>query len=624
LKRFRSLAISAAGTGIATLAFLVSACTNGLTIAGHSTASSTGSTGNGSNDSLTNSQFITVDRVIEDPNTSGVFDLEGDGSNAIGVDCTASGTSSSSNSNYQGSGTSTCQCYYQYTDPSTGDSESIYVDTSYFEANMVQCPYSTIPPTVQKVTVSLYQTASGQTSNAIVFPLTGTNLAIDPTNLINYAKVNRYQCKDVVSILLPWATGNTSSANVMYDPIQSEYPDISYPLNFYTTNYGDAFSEFAQAALQNWNCPSLPNDPAVPGLDLRVWSVGPDTAGSSNIYPPAGSAFDRSTFYVAKQPTGVFNVPVNTYIAPTLFGGQNGAGNTNATGYAAAPVATSSTTEGCPDSSTPIPPGYQWAKLWLFRADLAPRYYRTSSVIASVQVGCNPGTDSLNNYAFNDCGTTGGLTATGGENPSTAAVPLADRVLAGEGTPASGNVLCVNIDGSEGGAGFNCAYGTGEGPGCWTGTETTAQFGAGTDLWDPRGVVVTQSSPQLTDPLQIFGNSTGIAQHVPKDMSPSSVDLDVNNPRFDFLVVVTPVSVMAAQMENTSSSLNYPYTPYRFPSKQDCQSSNPNNPSFSGDCNPSKKITYGLKLHDISTNGDPPSGAQNETGVYPMCVLQPI
>jgi hypothetical protein len=632
-------------------ALVLFSCTNGAGVVGKANSTTSNLASNTSGDNLTGS-VPTITRIIIDPVNPGTFDLEGDGSSAIGNVCTASATTSTTtttttSTDYQGAGTSSCQCYYQYTVPSTGAQEAVYVNTSYFEANMVSCPYSTIEAGVTSVNVSLYVTSSSLTSTpAISVPLTGSTSAFDTTNSNNFTSIQRYQCKDVVSIFMPWSGSGsgTAGANAMYDPFQSDAPDTSYPLNFYTGNFGATFSYFSGAAsssVGNWNCPGVPNDTSVPGLDLRVWSVGPDSAGSSQIYPAVGSAFDRSTFYTANQASGIFSVPLNTYIAPTLYGQPGGTGSSAPSGYGATPNFVSSTQETCGDGTTDnIPAGFKWAKLWLFRADLAPRYYRTSSVIASVNIACNPGVDSSNSVAFPACfnGHTynAGVTAQGGYKTSTSAFttdpstyPLADRIFTGEGSTASGNAMCFNFDGWAG-AGeatySGCASGIEEAPGCETGTETTAVFGAGTDHYAPpvfattSTLAATYEGPGKVDPLNLLTATTG--QYVPKDMNPTSVDLDLNNPRYDFLYVVTPVTVMAYQMENTASSANYPYTPYRFPSKQDCQSSNPNNPAFSGDCNPSKIIHYGLKLHDISTNGDPGNTTSNL--VYPMCVLQPI
>jgi hypothetical protein len=614
---------------------LAFSCTNGASIVSHGSSNSSATLSSGG-DSLTSGTVPVVTRVIIDPVNPGTFDLEGDGSNSIGQDCVATSTgttTSTSSTNLEGTGTSTCQCFYQYTRAS-GTQESVYVNTSYFEANMVRCPYTTIESDVTSVNVSLFDTTSGQASSpAIPVPLTGAASGFDLTNINNFLNMQRWQCKDVVTIYSPWSGTGSSGAgsNAMYDPVQSDDPDMSYPLNFYTGNFGAAFSYFSSGSpstLQNWNCPTIPNNPNLPGYDLRVWSVGPDTAGSSNIYPPTGSAFDRSTFYVAKQAAGIFNVPLNTYIAPTLYGQVGGTGSSAPSGYGVSPTFVSSTQETCGDGTTTnIPAGYQWAKLWLFRADLADRYYRTSSAIGSVSINCNPGPDTSNNSPFTNCYPAGGGTGTTYLTSATvhnAPVPLADRIIYGEGeTSPYINIACVNFDGSGVGLGYStCLNSSKEAPGCWTGTETTAQFGAGTDYWSLIGSYPTP----YNDPIGII--APGIpGQHVPKDLNPTSTDLDANtsgtpNARYDFLFVVTPVTVMAYQMENTASSLNYPYTPYRFPSKQDCQSSNPNNPAFSGDCNPSKIIHYGLKLHDISTNGDPGNNTSNL--VYPMCVLQPI
>jgi hypothetical protein len=596
---------------------LATGCTNNLSSLGkgsssgatHTVITSDGDSGSG---------LVTLERVIEDPSMTGTFDLIGDGTNAIGQVCAPDSTDTSS-SDLNGAGPSTCQCAYSYT-RSNGNTEQLLVDTTYHEANLLRCPYDTLPTDISSVSVAITQTTSGASSNSISFSLNGYTSATNLSDANSFVQVTRYQCRDIVTIPYMLGPGLTSS-NSVYDPIQSEDPTISYPLNFYTTNFGGTFSLYVSRDVRNWDCPSIPNDPNVPGLDLRVFSVGSDSAGSKQIYPPAGSAFDRSTFYVSKVKAGVFNIPLNTYVAPQTFGNGGGA---NPVGYAASPIATSSTTETCPDASVTIPAGYQWAKLWLFRADLAPRYYRKSTAISSLSIGCNPGKDSLGNVAFGDCDATG-FTADTTQSPP----QLADRIIGGAGNATAS--MCVNINGPFG----TCTDTTSsrsyfQGPGCTTDGDGTEQggypyslYGLGTDIWQPRSVLVKSTDTTLTDPLDLFGKK-GTTQNIPKDANPGSANLDVGNPRYDFLFVTTPVSVMAADMENTSSSVNYPYTPYRFPSKTDCLSSDPDNPSTSGDCNPSKIIHYGLKLHDISSNGDPSGSDPNRNGTFPMCVLQPI
>src|SRR5207248_4689736 len=117
------------------------------------------------------------------------------------------------------------------------------------------------------------------------------------------------------------------------------------------------------------------------------------------------------------------------------------------------------------------------------------------------------------------------------------------------------------------------------------------------------------------------------------DYTPTIADLDTNGQaRYDFLFVVTPESVMAAQMQDSSKSANYPYTPYRFMSKGDCVSSDPDLPSFPGDCNTNRILRYGLKIHGVESAGDPDATSGNPAdpitpstryGLFPICALQP-
>ena len=578
--------------------------------------------------------FITISQVIEDPNTSGTFDIIGDGTNAMGSACVAStGTNPAPNpsaspiaasGDIQGSGASTCECQFTYNDPTSGNaSESVQVDTSYHEANMVQCSYGgSIPSGATTVAVALVSSTGGGSSNSITINLSTITNGVNPIDPNSFYQVNRYQCRDSVTIMSMFNQGDTT--NAIYDPIQSEDPTISYPLNFYTTNFGGAYSLYASSNIQSWNCPALPNDPSVPGLDLRVFSQAADSAGSVNIYPPSGSAFDRSTFYVAKQATGVFNVALNTYVAPQLYGNGGGA---NAVGYGATPSSTGvQGQESCPDSSVAIPPGYQWAKLWLFRAALNARRYIASAPISSVTVSCNPGffpgAGTPQTPVFPDCNTggTGGVSWINASAMPAAPNILADRALGGESATinVSGTVSSVNMCVEM--SGLSCASGSNSGAGCSTQASGTAQegfpfneYGLGTDVWEPKhGEIVftpVKNYVNPVDPLNLFSDSF----EVPKDLAPTLQPLatDEAASRYDFLFVVTPPSVMSGDMSTGAGDIQQ-YIPYRFPAKESCPFANP--ASCTG------AIQYGYHNQDISAAGN----TTGTTIVYPMCVLQPI
>jgi hypothetical protein len=317
-------------------------CTNNFNQVGSTSALSTvgGSTGNGNLDTGNAAPILTITNVLKDnANPTSVLDIVGDGSNAMGQLCVAntSGTnnslptpSSSSTPTGANQGPSTCSCTYSYTSPSVG-TQTVSVDTVYYESNLIECDYTQIPGDVTTVNVSVLVTTQNASSNTISFNLTGVS-GSSPTSASSYTLVSRYQCKDIVSI--PYAFGPAlGTPNSLYDPIQSESPEINYPLDFYTMNLGGSLAAYISNNVENWNCPGNPKDPNF-GTNYNLYSVGPDSGGSYLIYPPAGSAFDRSTFYLSNAAAGVFTIPVNTYTAPTIISDGTG----NPIGYAAAPI----------------------------------------------------------------------------------------------------------------------------------------------------------------------------------------------------------------------------------------------------------------------------------------------
>ena len=638
----------------AALALIVSGCTNNLSGVSTSGSNTTGIGLNGS------TQIFSITNVIQDQtNPAGTIDVVGDGTGAMSTYCTAgsgdpnAGVDGIGGANSAGTiagsgqtGTSNCGCTYAWSDPATGATGSVNVNTSYHESNMIECPYSVefFPSDVTQVSVSIFLISNDTqpATNTINLNLgNGSGSGISLTSAANYVQVSRYQCRDIQSIpyLGGIAGGQLGTGNTIYDPILSEDPELTYPLDFYTTNLGGTYASYIQnsASLYDWNCPSNPNDPNY-GNNTTLYSVGADSSGSVEIYPPAGSAFDRSTFYVSKTLAGVFTVPLNSYIAPTMVSATSNIGGP--VGYGAAPIVTGTNQESCPVVS--IPSGYHWVKVWLFRADLQDRRYATSPAVSQVgAIACNPSVDFPNSVAdpvFPDCAgacatATCTETCTGSSAGCTLAGTgvLADRVLAGAGLPnnATPYPMCVDLNHPDTISGGS----PNGGAGATTDAVTNAQyadytaFGLGTDIWLPKALKVTSGSANLVDPLDLFGKKYGSglnsSESVPKDEALTSIDLDLGQPRYDFVFVVTPTTAMAADMENSSNSSNYPYIPFRFPTAADCLSSNPNFPTGPGDCNPAKIIHYGLKLHDVSSNGDPPASDPNEAGVFPLCALQP-
>ena len=621
---------------VALLALTFFSCTNNL--GGKLSTSSVatiGGTGSGGTNS-TGTFALTLQNVLRDStNPTTTLDLIGSGTNAMGTLCTSTAGGLST------AGPSTCSCTYAYTSPSVGV-QSVDVPTVYQESNLIECLSTTIPSDVTTVNVSVHVTTQNAYSNVVAFNLLNTG-GVNPTAASSFSLVQRWQCRDILSIPYPGSPA-LGSTNSIYDPIQSQDPSLTYPINFYTTNLGGTLQAYINANIAGqWDCPSNPNDPNF-GLNFNLYSVGPDSGGSFQISPTAGSAFDRQTFYVSKTQTGVYSIPLDSYTAPTLVNDGNAP-----LGYAASPVSTGATTESCPDTVA-IPAGFHWAKLWLFRANLPDRHYLQSTAIATAgTIACDPGNDSGGKQIFPDCGTTFAAPGAPGEDENSITFAttnsidnmfptgeLVNRVIAGEGN--SSVEMCVQLSVTTtslppGSASPSCntdAYcfldGGNYGPGATLFNQPIySSLGSGTDLWHPLNGSGTLSntppySGTTTDPLNIHDATMVDA---PKDMAPTSPDLDTGNSRYDFVFVVSPETVMAADMENSTTTSDYPYVPMRFPNASDCLSSNPNNPLSAGDCNPSKIIHYGLKLHDVNTNGDPPASDPSRAGIYPMCVIQP-
>jgi hypothetical protein len=644
---------------IALISFSSVSCTNSLSARGLASSSTGSGSGTGTTN-LTGTTLVTITNVLKDNiNPSTTLDIFGDGSSSMAQYCTSSGglAGGSSTGASTTAGTSNCACNYTFV-TSGGVTETVQADTTYHESNMIECLYTGIPAGIATVTVSIDLISQAQTSNSITYALSSSSSGTSTTNISSFTQVSRYQCKDVVSI--PYVFGpsiNPLQANAIYDPVMSESPSLSYPLDFYTTNLGGTYAQYVAANLPSsgeyWDCPANPTATSA-NVNMNLYSVAAD-GGSYQIYPYSGSGHNRSTFYVSNTSNGVFTVPLNTYVAPTMIA-ENVNTNGAPTGYGASPISTGTGTESCPDTVA-IPTGYQWVKVWLFRADLADRHYQVSTAVETASaVACSPGAwptgqTSAGMQIFEDCGSTTVATTPGeckGACPEAnigtqtlTAGQLADRVITGEGN--TNGAVCVDMNYGRGPAftGPATCIQTGgldtcQGPGATSLTSTSqfpggtyAPFGLGTDYWLMRQYVFSCSgtndnagaSQQFADPLDLCGKKYGI-DNVPSDRALTSVDLDTGNPRYDFVYVVTPESVESGLMESDDPSI-YPYIPVRWPNASDCSSPDPNNPETVGDCPQSKMIQYGIQLQDIGTSGAP-TGTAGQPVIYPMCALQPI
>ncbi|MCM2279229.1 MAG: hypothetical protein NDJ89_14225 [Oligoflexia bacterium] len=583
---------------------------------------------------------ITLSRVIRNAsNPTSVFDLVGDGSGAMGSLCTSTAAAGET-----AQGPSTCNCSYSYT-KSDGTAETFETPTIYHESNLLRCVYTGIPAATTSVKVKIHITTSDSYSNEITYTFKGSGAGLDSSDPASFAKVERYQCRDTVTIPLNGLA--LGDAGMVYDRFQSEDPTNTYPLNYYTTNMGGAMALFAAGgagftAPIGYNCPSIPNDPAA-GMDLTIYSVAADdsatvAAGKFKIYPPTTGNFDRSTFYLAKQSTGIFNVPVNAYVAPTIFTATPADAQDTSVippiGYGALPIPSGTTgVETCPDSSIAIPKGYHWVKVWLFRMALDPRKYLLSSRLNNLgEIQCYPG--KWNNLSgipagpsqsvFPDCYNSTSLK----DLETNASLSVASRYF-------NTNLRCVRMDPAESGGGPG---------GTWDGTAALNSSKAGFSTLNlPNGadVMIPGTGWQNLPGYTYLACKSGVdpydyahvcASHAAYDEAPVTgyIDADpsTNAPysRYDYLFVVTPKEVMSRDMANSSSSVAAKYTPYRFMSPEDCK--NPatglpyDNPT--GNCSASKALrNYGVKFHEVGRTGDPTADDPNRPGNFPVCALQP-
>ncbi len=564
--------------------------------------------------STTSSSYvITIKTIVKNSSApTSTFDILGDGGGTMGKYCTSTGAANAD----PNTGPSTCVCNFTYTNAKTGSTESFETPTLYHEADLIRCSYANTPAEVTAVDVKIRLPASNQASNIVNFKFSGTASPVDSASILNFAQVQRYMCRRLVQI--PYIF----DPNRINDPLQIEDPRLSDTLNFYTTNMGATFSYYAggvngSTPPYGWYCPSIPNDPGA-NFDLNLFSVAADdpaTTNSKRIYPVAGSKFDRSTFYLAKTPTGVFTQPVNAYIAPFTVT-STAVGAAPPIGYAAAPVpdTTVAGKESCPDASVPIPAGHHWAKLWLFRMSMPIKKYAVSQALINMnEVACTPGPFSDGRMVFSDCNKLGGTKPSIYISDTVAnSNLLASRALTGTG-------MCINLEPTKvaGGPGYSSLN-----PGA-----LSLGVASGSDVWIPNSANSSYACGVVNDPAKICSKNTPYGADIQTyDITPTNAGgfKDPNHGYYDFLFIVSPTTVNSSEMSNVNSAVRARYTPYRYVASGDCNSADPDNPTVVGDCAASNALrTYGLKLHDVGTAGDPPPDDARRPGNFPLCVLQP-
>jgi hypothetical protein len=571
------------------------------------------------------STILSLSQVVRtNSNAASELDLIGDGSGAMGRFCIASDNGGADD----GTGASTCTCEYSYT-RTDGSAETVEVDTSYHELDLIRCASTGIPTNISFFTVRVHVTNSDTFSNSVTFQVGSDSVTLNTADEASFLPVTRFQCRE--SLFISYAFDNN-----FYDPFQSEDPRLVYPMNFYTTNMGDSIARFVDSVQivggAGFVCPTNTNDPTQ-GVDLTLYSVSSD-GGSNRIFPVSGSLHDRANFVLAREATGVFSVPISAILAPAVStGGQNANGSTAPElGFAAEPVPGSEADEETCPTDVEIPDGYQWAKLWLFRSSLAKRKaIFPDQMMASGGLFCNPGTWQTANIdedsssldpVIVDCTTNGGTVA----DSEAGSTKLADRVYS-----VSSTQVCLNLqDGNEVfDPGINAcpANANHTGAGCTTDLNTGAQidtefdvFRAGSDIWQFAAgtAVACDTTDGFPDPFNLCETTAGF--HTPHQEDGATTDVDAQE-RFDFLFVVSPPEITTADMKAENSAAR-PYIPFRFFQSSDCISGNPDAPAFSGDCSINRKIDYRFVAYSIDTQGDAPADDPDRLPDFPVCVLQ--
>jgi len=428
----------------------------------------------------------------------------------------------------------------------------------------------------------------------------------------------------------------------MYDKLQSEDPLLTFPFDFYATNFGAALQSYVNAGtgVNYWDCPTNPSlysdfSNPLPADTTPIFSVG----DNNRMYPPpiynpapvVASDLDRSSFYVAKAPAGVFSIPFNAFLGPTIVSAFNSTSNPAPLGYGAAPIPTGVGKEQCPLSA--IPAGYHWVKVWLFRSDLPPRHYLSSPKFAQIgQISCNRQWVGLTGNAvdagknvFVDCG----IGASARPLPGSANGTLADRIITNG--PVINNTQtggCININAPASSPAPKGAGATSSGVSTQRAGFTA--YGFGTDFLQYVNPQACTNPAPFPDGLGLCTNNNNVTSGVPADFATTITAVPNDGSRFDFIFTVSPdiswatassLAVNSGEMEaGTGNSRSF--TPYRFKTSADCAATSASGAPCVAAASSNLFPPYGIKLHDVGTNGDPSATDPNRPGVFPMCAIQ--
>ena len=541
-----------------------------------------------------------------------------------------------------------CACEYTYNSPGIG-TVTTEGAVQYQESNLLRC-LNVVPTGVTSFDVKILAKGSSLYSNVITTNLSSGSFVntnyIDLSKEEAYLPVKRFQCRKREFIANPMSQS-------MIDPIQSEDPKVIYPFNFYSTNIASSLWQMQQLTSQDWDCTLTPtNDRSLQWwANPNVYSASTCTdafcAGDAELMYPQDSLVSgkipvnnlsangkrRSSFYLAKQSYGVFQVSVMAAVGPSTYVSSQVA----SIGYAARPIPNVSGSSACPNIT--LPSNAIWVKLWNFRATdiTSPKKVTSSPSMNSTfaQVACNPvrgifpSCDNDGSVANNTVdptshfinssfiSTTLSVTSnTPNVGPTPAPNTLATRVVFLSGGASSPNA-CYNI----------------------TSMGSTIGGGAdGTETWQPSGFAfaptITQQNmfglpwgvyQQVSDPLMMtqavctdgfnyVSHTTGMACTIPSTLAsaaPSDSNLTTlalsDSNYSDQMFVVSSSTMDDTLMRNQALSASY-YNPVTYRTSVDCNSA-----SQAG-CPTGKEIHWSINIKDV--------GAPTGPDQYPLCVLQ--
>jgi hypothetical protein len=495
---------------------------------------------------------------------------------------------------------SSCLCRFQYTQTNVGQ---VVVESpvTYQESDLIRCS-NPVPAGVGSFQVRLRNSDDSARSNWISVSMTnenfgGTQQFLDLNSIESYSRIERFQCR-VRHVIGRYfnSTPNLAASSDVYDPLQSEDPNLVYPFNFYSDNTAESILRIQQGADPKWDCsitggvsgtsfPAWAN-PMVfssatcagfhPSCTNEGWLMYPNQQLSSGVLSSVAtlpSATSRASFHLAKNSYSVFDRPVYAMKYPVTELGTGDPATVQSTtlriGYAAGTVA-SGNTSSCPTNIS-LPANTRWVKLWMFRASFAPPQYVKSVPSGQSQGVCFTKDEGFYPGCEDDTGHLDAIT--------TVTAAVSRRVILGAGGVTANACYRIDI----------------------------------TDLAEPWARSGEDFQvPDANLPWNIGPNET---------ISPADAAIEVAavngttaNPQgtdyTDYLFVVTPADVNDNDMRNG----NLPeYRPQTFRKQSDCAGVDPTDPACAASF-----------LNAIQWNIDTSGIGDSVPNQFPVCAIQRV